>query len=128
MDSRGHGRSSFDNRQITYRRMADDTLALLDHLGIEQTDLVGWSDGAIIALDIALRVPDRLGRWWRTGATSISADIARGNEEAAPNPDMERLFARVPEALPRAIARNPTMGGIYRQPSSDLVHRAELDA
>lgn len=62
MDSRGHGRSSFDDRQITYGRMADDTLALLDHLGIERTDIVGWSDGAIIALDIALRSPERLGK------------------------------------------------------------------
>jgi pimeloyl-ACP methyl ester carboxylesterase len=62
MDSRGHGRSSFDDRQITYRHMADDTLALLDHLGIESADIVGWSDGAIIALDIALRQPARLRR------------------------------------------------------------------
>jgi pimeloyl-ACP methyl ester carboxylesterase len=62
MDSRGHGRSSFDDRQITCRHMANDTLALLDELKIDRVDIVGWSDGAIIALDIALRQPERLGR------------------------------------------------------------------
>ena len=42
--------------------MADDYLALLDHLGIDKVALVGWSDGAIIGLDIAIRHPERLSR------------------------------------------------------------------
>src|SRR6476469_2880526 len=44
MDSRGHGRSSFDERQITYRRMADDTLALLDELEIDWKSIrpISW--------------------------------------------------------------------------------------
>ena len=60
MDSRGHGRSSFNDTPISYDLMSSDVLALLDHLGIEQTDLVGWSDGGIIGLDIALSNPERL--------------------------------------------------------------------
>jgi pimeloyl-ACP methyl ester carboxylesterase len=42
--------------------MADDYLALLDHLGIDKVALVGWSDGGIIGLDIAIRHPERLSR------------------------------------------------------------------
>ncbi len=40
--------------------MADDYVALLDYLHIDKVDLVGWSDGGIIGLDIAMRYPDRL--------------------------------------------------------------------
>lgn len=68
MDSRGHGRSSFDEAPISYDLMSSDVLGLLDHLEIPQTDLVGWSDGGIIGLDIALSNPDRLNRVVAYGA------------------------------------------------------------
>jgi pimeloyl-ACP methyl ester carboxylesterase len=68
MDSRGHGRSSFDETQITYEVMANDVLALMDHLNIESADLVGWSDGGIIGLEIALTHPERLNKVVAYGA------------------------------------------------------------
>jgi pimeloyl-ACP methyl ester carboxylesterase len=61
-DSRGHGRSTRSEKPFGYQLMADDYLALLDHLGIDQAALVGWSDGGIIGLDIAIRHPERLSR------------------------------------------------------------------
>jgi pimeloyl-ACP methyl ester carboxylesterase len=42
--------------------MADDVVALLDRLHTAKTDVVGWSDGAIIGLDLAIRHPDRVGK------------------------------------------------------------------
>jgi pimeloyl-ACP methyl ester carboxylesterase len=60
MDSRGHGRSSSDARPIGYDLMASDVLALLDYLHIDKAAIVGWSDGAIIGLDIAIHHPERL--------------------------------------------------------------------
>ena len=62
MDSRGHGRSSFDNTPISYEVMANDVLGLMDHLGIDKTDLVGWSDGGIIGLELAIKHPERLNK------------------------------------------------------------------
>lgn len=59
-DSRGHGRSSRDDRPFGYDLMADDYLALLDFLKIDKVALVGWSDGGIIGLDIAMKHPERL--------------------------------------------------------------------
>ncbi|HEY5829944.1 MAG TPA: alpha/beta hydrolase [Hyphomicrobiaceae bacterium] len=60
-DSRGHGRSTrVVRRALHYRDMADDYVALLTRLGIGKVALVGWSDGAIIGLDIAMRHPERL--------------------------------------------------------------------
>ncbi len=68
MDSRGHGRSSFDETPISYDLMSSDVLALLDYLEIDQTDLVGWSDGGIIGLDIAQSNPERLNKVVAYGA------------------------------------------------------------
>ena len=59
-DSRGQGRSTTNSERLTYTLMADDYLALLDYLKVRQVALVGWSDGGIIGLDIAIHHPDRL--------------------------------------------------------------------
>jgi pimeloyl-ACP methyl ester carboxylesterase len=60
IDSRGHGRSTRDARPFTYELMASDVLAVLDTLGVEQAPMVGWSDGACIALTLAMQVPARV--------------------------------------------------------------------
>ena len=62
IDSRGHGRSSRDARPYTYELMQSDVVAVMDHLHISKASVVGWSDGAIIGLVMALRAPDRLSR------------------------------------------------------------------
>jgi pimeloyl-ACP methyl ester carboxylesterase len=59
-DSRGHGRSTRDENPYGYHLMASDYLALLDFLKVDKTALVGWSDGGIIGLDIAMSNPERL--------------------------------------------------------------------
>jgi pimeloyl-ACP methyl ester carboxylesterase len=67
-DSRGHGRSTRSDQPYSYALMADDYVALLDYLKIDKTALVGWSDGGIIGLDIAMRHPERLTRLFAFGA------------------------------------------------------------
>ena len=70
-DSRGHGRSTrVPRKALHYRDMADDYVALLTQLGIEKVALVGWSDGAIIGLDIAMRYPERLSKLLAHAANS----------------------------------------------------------
>src|ERR1700679_3162 len=69
-DSRGHGRSTRSNRPFSYALMADDYLALLDYLKIEKVALVGWSDGGIIGIDIAIRHPERLSRLFAFAANT----------------------------------------------------------
>lgn len=59
-DTRGHGRSTNDGAAYSYDLLAADYLALLDHLGLEQVHLVGWSDGANIGYVISLTAPERL--------------------------------------------------------------------
>lgn len=72
-DSRGHGRSSRTEEPFGYDLMASDYLALLDYLKIDKVDLVGWSDGGIIGLDIAMTHPERLDRLYAQAA-NITTD------------------------------------------------------
>jgi pimeloyl-ACP methyl ester carboxylesterase len=60
VDSRGHGRSTRSSRPFSYLLMASDVIALMDYLHIPKASILGWSDGAIIGLDIAIRHPERV--------------------------------------------------------------------
>jgi pimeloyl-ACP methyl ester carboxylesterase len=118
LDSRGHGRSSRNATQIGYELMASDVLALLDRLKIQKAAIVGWSDGAITGLEIAIHHPERLTALFAFAANSdpsgvkdvrnspvFTEFIARAAHEYAHlNPtgfpasdaDIERMWAREP--------------------------------
>ncbi|MBV9046234.1 MAG: alpha/beta fold hydrolase [Alphaproteobacteria bacterium] len=68
VDSRGQGRSTDAAAPITYAAMGADMIALLDALKIKQIDVVGWSDGGIIGLDMAMKHPGRVRRLVAIGA------------------------------------------------------------
>jgi pimeloyl-ACP methyl ester carboxylesterase len=76
MDSRGHGRSSRDNTPYGYDLMASDVLGLMDFLKIQKAAIVGWSDGAIIGLDIAMHHPDRVTKLFAFAANSDPSGVA----------------------------------------------------
>jgi len=59
-DFQGHGRTADIDRPITYENLADDTAALMDHLGIAQADLFGFSMGASTGLQVTLRHPEKV--------------------------------------------------------------------
>ena len=60
IDSRGHGRSTRDKKPYTYERMAADVIKIMETLLIQRASLVGWSDGAVIALIIGHHYPERV--------------------------------------------------------------------
>ena len=62
MDSRDQGRSGDSAERLTYEKMTDDLAGLLDHLGVGPVDVLGWSDGAIEALLLGMRYPDKVKR------------------------------------------------------------------
>src|ERR1700751_5620038 len=57
VDLQGHGRTADIDRPIDIRLMADDIAALIDHLGLDRPDLVGYSLGGGVALQTAARHP-----------------------------------------------------------------------
>ena len=68
LDSRGHGRSTLSRQRLSYRLLADDALGLLNALKLSRAAIVGWSDGGIVGLDLAMRRPDRVGGLFAFGA------------------------------------------------------------
>ena len=60
MDSRDQGRSGDSAGKITYEKMTDDQAALLEHLMLDEVNVVGWSDGGIEALLLAIRHPAKV--------------------------------------------------------------------
>ncbi len=60
IDSRGHGRSTRDDRPYTYQLLAADVLAVLDLLHLDKVAFVGWSDGADTSLIFADLWPNRV--------------------------------------------------------------------
>ena len=68
IDSRGHGKSSNTAPVPTYEMMTDDVVAVMDAHRIPRADIVGWSDGGNIGLDLARRYPDRVRKLVAIGA------------------------------------------------------------
>ena len=98
MDSRGHGRSTRSDAPYSYHLMADDVIGLLDTLTIARVRVVGWSDGGIIGLDLALNHPDRLAGLFAFGA---NADASGGQEGFDKSPVFAAYLRRVPDEYRR---------------------------
>src|SRR5512140_549987 len=117
-DMVGQGRTTDRPDSLTYHAMAEDVIALMDHLKIKRADIMGWSDGGITGLDIALNHSDRIDHlvtfganfspdgfdladilWNRTAtAENFGPETRRRYEELAPDPShyetaMNRIIA-----------------------------------
>jgi pimeloyl-ACP methyl ester carboxylesterase len=80
IDSRGHGRSTLGQDPLGYARMASDVLAVLDELHVPRVDVVGWSDGGIIGLELAITHPERIARLFAFGANTDPSGLRAGSE------------------------------------------------
>jgi pimeloyl-ACP methyl ester carboxylesterase len=90
IDSRGHGRSTRDQRPFSYELMASDVLAVMDTLNLEAACLVGWSDGACIAMILAATVPSRV-----SGVFFFACNMdPTGVKPFEATPVLDRCFAR----------------------------------
>ena len=67
-EGRSHGKSRDPGEALTFEMMADDLSALLDTLKVESVFALGWSDGGINALLLAMRHPEKVARLASTGA------------------------------------------------------------
>lgn len=67
-DSRAQGKSIDNGDSLSYEMMADDLNALLNHLHLDSCYVIGWSDGGINGLLLAIRHPDKVKKLAVTGA------------------------------------------------------------
>lgn len=60
VEMQGHGRTADISREFSYEALADDVAALLDHLRITRADLLGYSMGGGVAMQVAIRHPEKV--------------------------------------------------------------------
>lgn len=68
VDSRAHGKSIDRSDSLSFEMMADDMVALLQQMKLDSAYVIGWSDGGIVALEMAMRHPSSVIRLAATGA------------------------------------------------------------
>lgn len=74
IEQQGHGHTADIDRPFSMEQWAQDTIALLRHLGIEQADFFGYSSGGAVALEIALGSPALVRKLVWAGGTSYRRD------------------------------------------------------
>ena len=95
VDLQAHGRTNDADRPITYEGMADDTAALLRHLEIGRANVLGYSMGGGVAIQLAIRHPDLV---CKLVPVSASFSSAGGHPE---------MFAMIETITPELFAGSP---------------------
>jgi pimeloyl-ACP methyl ester carboxylesterase len=91
VDSRGHGRSTLGDVPLSYQRLEQDALTVLDGLGITRADVMGFSDGGIVGLGLAAHHPDRVGTLFTIGSNWHLPEARRAfNAQVTPQSWRER--------------------------------------
>lgn len=123
VDLYGHGRTALTDRPFTFENMAGDIAGLIEHLGLEKADLLGYSLGGMVAFQAAIHYPDRVNKLVlisvpfkrtgnypeiQTGMASIAPEFFIGTPmhdaymRIAPKPeDFARFVAAMKEGMSR---------------------------
>jgi pimeloyl-ACP methyl ester carboxylesterase len=123
-EQQAHGHSGDRDAALSFQQMADDTAALLDVLGVPDTDVLGFSNGGLVALELALRHRARVRHlvvcstlYARSG---VQPDFWRGFAGATfasmPAPLREAFFATAPDpaAAPARFAKQVALMERFR--------------
>jgi len=108
VELQGHGHTADIDRPITYEQMADDAAALLRHLGIDRADVVGYSMGGGVALQLAIRHPDVVRKLVVASASFTSDGMHAVALEMFPSITPELFVGSPIEAAYLRTAPNPS--------------------
>lgn len=132
VEQQGHGRTADADRPLTYERMADDTAGLMRHLDIDAADVVGYSMGGGVALQLAIRHPALVRRLVVASASFRSDGMHAVALEVFPSitPEMfagspmEEGYQRLapdPDAFPALVAKLSVLDSAhYAWPEDDI--------
>lgn len=149
LDTRGHGQSPRGDRPFTIAQFAEDLRAFMDGQSIPRAHILGFSDGANIALAFALKYPERVGRLVLNGGNlrpggvkpavqapivlgyGLCALIARFDKKTVPKKELLGLMVTQPKLRPSDLAglRMPTLvvagtNDMIRGSHTREIHRA----
>ncbi|MBM4415516.1 MAG: alpha/beta hydrolase [Chloroflexi bacterium] len=97
-ERRAHGRTPDPGGDLHYEAMTEDTLAFVNALGLARPRVVGFSDGAIVALLLVLRRPDRCGRLVLVGANYDGSGLRLGFLRLVTETPLEHVFPELAAA------------------------------
>jgi len=98
VEMQGHGRTADIKRDMTYENLADDVAELLDYLKVPSSDIVGYSLGGGVALECAIRHPDKVRK-----VVIVSAPYARDGWVKAGNDALANLNWEMFKGTPAEI-------------------------
>jgi len=128
LDSRGQGKSEPGTGKLTYEQMAEDTNALLDHLKLDHVKVLGWSDGGIIGLLLAIHHPDKVGMLAVMGANLVPEAAypwaTEGIVKVRTRLNAELAHSSNPAALQFQLQLLDLLGNQPHIPPADLAHIA----
>ena len=122
VDTRGHGKSPRGTAPFTLEQFADDLKELLDYLGIEKCFLLGFSDGANIALLFALKYPDYLEKLVLNGADLSPSGVKKSVQ--IPVIIGYKIVSFISMFDKKAVAKKEMLGLMVTQPN---IEPSELD-
>ncbi|HEX7584590.1 MAG TPA: alpha/beta hydrolase [Prolixibacteraceae bacterium] len=106
IDSRLQGKSGGSPDNISYDLMASDFCALLDYLNIKSANVLGWSDGGIDGILMAMNCPEKVKRLAVSGANTVPDSSALSNADLL---GMKDFVAHPANASKTAIALTQMM-------------------
>jgi pimeloyl-ACP methyl ester carboxylesterase len=107
VELQGHGRTADIDRPLTYEQMADDAAALLGHLGVGPADIVGYSLGGGVALQLAIRHAAVVRKMVVASASYTSDGVHSAALEMFPSISVEMFAGSPMEESYLRLAPNP---------------------
>lgn len=123
IDTRGHGKSPRGEKPFTIKQFAEDLHDFMDERGIPKANILGFSDGGNIALEFALKHPERIEKLILNGANLFPSGVkplyqwpieigyriaklfSKKSEQAHRNTEMLGLMVNEPHIEPSELSR-----------------------
>ena len=116
VEMQGHGRTADINRDFSYENLADDIAAMLDYLKIKQADVLGYSMGGGVAMQAAIRHPEKVRRvvsisavfrhdGWVKEALDMFPQLAADTFKGSPIETEYKKLSPMPNEFPKFVKR-----------------------
>jgi pimeloyl-ACP methyl ester carboxylesterase len=116
VEMQGHGRTADINRDFSFENLADDIAALLDYLRIARADLLGYSMGGGVAMQVAIRHPEKVRKvvsisavsrhdGWVKEALDVFPQLTADALKGSPIEIEYRKLSRTPNEFPNFVKR-----------------------
>lgn len=120
-EQQAHGRTADIDRPLSFAQMADDTAAAMEKLGVKHADVLGYSGGGTVALQLALRHPEKVRKLALASAVYDTNGYVPGLMEGLKNPSPDGFPPELREAYEQ-VAPHPENWAQLVYKSADMAN------